>query len=159
MRWPRQRQEPSSESAIDQLCAAGAHRYADNTVAHVLHWLIIVVALQQAGFMAFDGTRALIVGDYVTPKTGEHAGQLGPWKHVIRAVGIEPRSTLMKSIFAVYGFMWLIIIVCFIFKLHWSWAAMLIAAIGALWYLPFGTLSSVIQIVLLCLPIVRRQFA
>ena len=128
-------------------------------MVHVLQWLIILIALQQAGWMAFDGTRAMIAGDYVTPKSGQYAGQLGPWKHVVQAVGIEPRSTLMKSIFVAYGFAWLAIIICFVLKLHWSWTAMLIAAGGALWYLPFGTLSSVLQIILLCLPIVRRQFA
>ena len=65
--------------------------------------------------------------------------------------GIEPRSTLMKSIFAVYGTIWLLLIAAFAFNLSWSHWAMLIAAGGAIWYLPFGTLLSVLQIVLLLL--------
>jgi hypothetical protein len=44
---------------------------------------------------AYDGSRALIVGDYVTPKSGAYAGQLGPWAKLVAAVGIEPRSTVM----------------------------------------------------------------
>ena len=67
-------------------------------------------------------------------------------------VGIEPRSTLMKSIFLVYGVIWIGITVCFILKLHWAWWAMLIAAAGSLWYLPFGTLLGIVQIILLLLP-------
>ena len=114
-----------------------------------LRMLIAVLVIVVAGWMAFDGCRALIVGDYVTPKSGKYAGQLGPWSKLVERVGIEPRSTLMKSIFAVYGLAWLAVLVCFLFKVSWAWGVMLAAAIGALWYLPFGTLLSTIQIVLL----------
>ena len=64
-----------------------------------LKWIIVLLAVTEAGWMTFDGLRALVVGDYVTPKTGEWAGQLGPWSRLVSAVGIEPRSTLMKCIF------------------------------------------------------------
>lgn len=115
----------------------------------ILRWLVIALALLEAGWMAFDGSRALIIGDYVTPKSGAYAGQLGPWTKLVSAVGIDPRSTLMKSIFLGYGLIWLIIIASFIMRVSWSPWAMLIAAAGALWFLSFGTISSVIQIILL----------
>lgn len=121
----------------------------------LLSWIVVILALIEAGWMAFDGTRALILGDYVTPKTGKYAGQLGPWSKLVTALGIEPRSTLMKSIFTVYGFAWLILMVGFILNISWAWWAMLFAAIFSLWYLPFGTLMSVLQIVLLL--IIRIQ--
>jgi hypothetical protein len=126
---------------------------------HWIGWIIVVIALQQAGWMAFDGVRALTVGDYLTPRTGEYAGQLGPWSKLVSAVGIEPRSTLMKSIFVVYGGAWLIVIACFLLRMQWSWWAMLGLASGALWYLPFGTLLSIAQIVLLLLPQMRASLA
>lgn len=115
----------------------------------LLQKIVILLALLQAGWMAFDGTRALIVGDYVTPSSGEYAGQLGPWASLVWIAGIEPRSTLMKTIFVVYGVFWLIVISFFAQKQRWAWIAMLIAAAGSLWYLPFGTVSSMIQIALL----------
>ena len=99
--------------------------------------------------MTFDGARALIVGDYVTPTSGQYAGQLGPWSKLVSAAGIEPRSTLMKCVFVTYGIGWLVIIGCYAMKLPWAWRAMLVAAIGALWYLPVGTTMSVIVIILL----------
>ncbi len=75
--------------------------------------------------MLFDGTRALFIGDYVTPKTGEYAGQLGPWSNLVRAISIEPRSTLMKLIFVVYGFAALVIAICYALGLPWArWAMM-----------------------------------
>jgi hypothetical protein len=110
---------------------------------------IIILALLQAGWMSFDGMRALVVGDYVTPSSGAYAGQLGTWSKIVLAVGIEPRSTLMKSIFVIYGVAWLIIISFFTQRLRWAWWAMLVAAAGSLWYLPVGTISSMIQIALL----------
>ena len=99
--------------------------------------------------MAFDGGRALVVGDYVTPKSGQYAGQLGPWSKVVSAVGIEPRGTLMKFVFFGYGIIWLAIAAAYLLGADWGWWAALVLAVGALWYLPFGTLLSVVQIVVL----------
>lgn len=133
----------------------GRHRNdgrPDDDEELTMRWLrsiIIVLAVLQAGWMTFDGARALIVGDYVTATSGEYAGQLGPWASVVRAFGIEPRSTLMKSIFVFYGIVWLIVASFFGQKLQWAWWAMLIAAVGTLWYLPVGTVLSLFQIALL----------
>jgi hypothetical protein len=112
----------------------------------LLRSVVIVLAVFEAGWMAFDGTRALVRGDYVTPKTGAHAGQLGPWQHVVSAVGIGPRSTLMKSVFVLYGLIWLGIVGAYILGVTWAPRAMLVAAVGTLWYLPIGTVSSLLQI-------------
>ncbi len=120
-------------------------------LAGALKAVLIVCVVVEAGWMAFDGGRALVVGDYVTPKSGEYAGQLGPWSKVVRAVGIQPRSTLMKSIFFVYGVLWLVMAAAYVIGVSWSWWGMLLLAAGALWYLPFGTLLSVVQLVLLVL--------
>jgi len=113
---------------------------------HFVRAAVLVLALIEAGWMSFDGTRALTVGDYVTAKTGPRAGELGPWQHVVRAIGIAPRSILMKVIFVVYGVMWLLILVAFLRRAPWAGDAMMIAALGALWYLPIGTVCSVFQI-------------
>ena len=120
-------------------------------MAGALKAVLIVCVVVEAGWMAFDGGRALVVGDYVTPKSGEYAGELGPWSKVVRAVGIQPRSTLMKSIFFVYGVLWLVMAGAYVIGVSWSWWGMLLLAAGALWYLPFGTLLSVVQLVLLVL--------
>ena len=42
-------------------------------------WLVMGIAALSGGWMAFDGGRAIIVGDFVTLSGGEMAGQLGPW--------------------------------------------------------------------------------
>ena len=106
--------------------------------------------------MAFDGGRALIVGDYVTPRTGRLAGQLGPWSNVVQAVGIDPRSALMKSLFLTYGLSYVVVTTAFVLGASWAWWGILIVAALGLWYLPFGTLINILVITLLVLPALRR---
>lgn len=114
-----------------------------------MNWVRIVLValgLMEGAWMTFDGTRALTVGDYITPSSGAHAGQLGPWSRVVTAVGIPPRSTAMKLIFVVYGLSWLIIVLGLALRTSWVLPAMLIAAVATLWYLPVGTIFSIIQL-------------
>jgi len=118
-------------------------------MAKIFSWIVIVLALLDGGFMAFDGTRALLVGDYIRPQSGEYAGQLGPWSKLASKIGIDPESTLMKLIFAIYGFAWVVVIACFALKKPWAWNAMLIFAAASIWYLWIGTVSSILQIILL----------
>ena len=40
----------------------------------VLRWLTVLLCLLQGGYMLLDGCRALVVGTYITPSAGEHAG-------------------------------------------------------------------------------------
>ena len=127
----------------------GSHR------VHGLAWVVLALAVVEGGWLAFDGGRALVVGDYVTPRSGPYAGQLGPWAKVVSAVGIEPRSTLMKSIHLVLGMALLAATVCFALGLPWARTGLLVCAVLGLWYVPFGTLLGVVQIVLLSLPALR----
>lgn len=114
-----------------------------------MEWVVIALAVVVAGWMLFDGIHALVTGDYVTPNSGERAGQLGPWSEVISAIGLQPRSTAMKLIFVIYGALWLAVLTGFISRQPWGPMAMLIAAIGSLWYLPFGTALGLVQIIML----------
>jgi hypothetical protein len=123
-------------------------------VARRLRPVIVVLALSEAGYIALDGIRALIAGDYITPGSGRFAGQLGPWSALVSAVGIEPRSTLMKGIFAAYGLIWLLVILAYGFGVRWAWRAMVLAAVLSLWYFPLGT---VISLLVLGLLVVQRR--
>ena len=122
-----------------------------------LAWVIAVLGLLQGAWLTFDGSRAFIVGDYVTPSSGEYAGQLGPWSKVVAAIGIPPRSSLMKAIHVGLGIAWLVSAVAFIVRASWAWSAMLACSVLSLWYLPFGTLFGIIQITLLLMPAVRGR--
>lgn len=123
-----------------------------------MRWLrlaVILLALVEAGWLAFDGSHGLITGDYVTPASGPYAGQLGPWSALVEAVGIQPRSTLMMAIHVVLGLGGLIAIATFSLGKRRSWWAMCGFAVASLWYLPFGTLLSLVQLALLTLTPLR----
>ena len=111
--------------------------------------LLVVLVLLVAGYMLFDGVRALTVGDYVRPSSGEYAGQLGPWAFLVKAVGIDPMSTFMKVTFVVYGAAWLGTLAFYLARAPWAHGALIVAAIGSLLYLPFGTLLGIVQLFLL----------
>lgn len=114
----------------------------------ILKWIIILLATLNFGFMCYDGSRALIVGDYVRPESGEYVGQLGPWHHVAEAVSIDPESNLMKSIFLIWGGLGLIVTVSFAMNVRNAGRALVIMNVASLWYLVVGTASSVIQLIL-----------
>ncbi len=118
---------------------------------HALKWIVLALAFLQGGWLIFDGTRALIAGDYVTPSSGPHAGQLGPWSRIVSVLGFEPRSTLIKCVHILLGAAWLAALVVFAALPAMGWWLVLGCAIGSLWYLPIGTVMSVIVIVLLFL--------
>ena len=124
-----------------------------------LKWVVVVLALVDAGYMAVDGVRALVAGDYFTPSSGEHAGELGPWARLVSSVGLDPRSTGMKAFFVVYGAAWLGVIASFALgRSSWSWWAMLALAAGSIWYLTVGTVVSAAVVALLLVPAVRDLY-
>ncbi len=116
-----------------------------------MKWIIVLLIVLSAGWMLVDGLRALTVGDYVTPDSGEYAGQLGPWAVLVQAIGIEPRSTFMKFAFVIYGITALAIAAGFAFNQPWGRNALITIAVLGLWYLPIGTAANIIAVILLFL--------
>jgi len=107
---------------------------------------IAVLIIITAGWMVCDGTRALVVGDYVTPGSGPHAGLLGPWASVVQAVGLAPRSPAMKLIFVGYGLAYLAVLVAWLMRRPWARSALLVVAVLGLWYVPVGTVTNLVVI-------------
>ena len=105
--------------------------------------------LLNGAWMAFDGSRALVTGDYVTPKSGVYAGQLGPWASLLRAVGLDPRSSPVKAVFVLYGLAVILASVAFFLGVGWTRTALMALAVLGLWYLPFGTLIGLLALVAL----------
>ncbi len=95
-----------------------------DTSLHWSAWVVAALVLLNGGWMAFDGGRALVIGDYVTPKSGQLAGTLGPWSRVVQTVGIDPRSTLMKFMFLSYGLAYLAATAAFLLGTSTAWWAM-----------------------------------
>lgn len=113
--------------------------------------LVFTIALVIGGWLVFDGTRALTRGNYVTTR----AGKLGPWSRLVSALGLDPRSRLIKWLHVVLGLLWMISAVLFLANGSGGRSALLGCSLLTLWYLPVGTILSVAQIILLCLPALR----
>lgn len=115
----------------------------------ILKWLIVIASVINFGYMSFDGSRGLIVGDYLRPESGEHAGQLGQWSNIVEAIGINPESNTMKTIFLVWGIFGLILAVSFAMEVRGSSKYLLVLSAASLWYLLPGTVLSLVQVILL----------
>jgi hypothetical protein len=122
---------------------------------HWTGWVVLTLVVIIGGWMLSDGLHALNSGDFVTPKSGAHAGQLGPWASLLFAVGLDPRSTLIKLVFVGYASAYLAAAITFAARVPGAWWALLVLAILGLWYLPFGTVANLAVIALLLTPALR----
>jgi hypothetical protein len=120
-----------------------------------LKWAVLALTLLQGGWLAFDGTRALTIGDYVTPTSGPRAGQLGPWSRIVSALGLNPRSTFIKCLHVALGVAWLAALIIFAARPATGWWVVLGCSLATLWYLPMGTALSAAVIILLLTPQIR----
>jgi hypothetical protein len=111
-------------------------------------WVAVVLCAVQGGYMVFDGLRAFVVGSYVTPRSGPHAGRLGPWARLVRAVGIPPESSGMKAAFVVLGTGYLVASAAWALGAGWARWLGFALAVATLWYLVPGTFISVAVLVL-----------
>ncbi len=110
--------------------------------------LAVVLSLALGGWMIFDGARALIVGDYFTPRTGRYAGSLGPWAGLVLRLGIDPRATAMKLLFVGFGVAWLLVAAGMAFGTAGILQIAVALAIATLWYVPIGSAIALVVLVL-----------
>jgi hypothetical protein len=115
---------------------------------HWSGWVAAALAVLLGGWLTFDGTRAFLMGDYVTPSSGDHAGQLGPWSRVVAAVGLDPRSACVKGLHVVLGLGWLAAGGCLAAGVPWAREILIGCAVASLWYLPIGTVIAVVELII-----------
>jgi hypothetical protein len=102
--------------------------------------LLIFASAVQGVWMLADGIHALRSGHY-------YGSRLGPWAAVVLRVGIDPNSSTMRWIFVALGVLWLVVLVLITARVRHALTLALVTAIMTLWFLPIGTLLSVMTIV------------
>jgi hypothetical protein len=107
----------------------------------VVKVIVAIIALITGGWMVFDGVHVLLKGKYFGPE------KPGPWSDLVSAVGIDPFKLGLP--FIALGILWLLFLVAMLLHQSWAWYGALLIAILTLWYLPVGTVLSVLYIVLL----------
>ena len=103
--------------------------------------ILSLIALLIGGWMIFDGTHVLTTGKYFGP------AKPGPWSGLVSAVGLDPFRFGIP--FIILGVLWLLFLVMMLLHQSWAWYGALLTAILTLWFLPVGTVLSLLYIVML----------
>jgi hypothetical protein len=93
------------------------------------------------GWMLADGIFVLLKGKYMGPE------KPGPWARLFEVFNINVFR--LGPVFIAFGTAWLIFVCGVVMKATWVYSFGLTLSILTLWYLPVGTLFSVIVFVLL----------
>ncbi len=104
---------------------------------------ILLLGVLMGGWLLFDGLHVLLKGKYFGPP------EPGPWASVVKLLGINPFSLGVP--FLLLGLLWFLSSYAVFSQQSWSAVSALVAAIGTIWYLPFGTVVSVLVLALLWL--------
>ncbi len=106
--------------------------------------LVALLAVVTGGWQVVDGAHVLRTGRYLGPP------EPGPWRHLVGAVGLDPFSLGVP--FVVLGASWLLAAAALLATgAPAAWWTLLIVAVASLWYLPVGTATAVLTIVVLVL--------
>jgi hypothetical protein len=88
--------------------------------------------------MVADGVHRLISGTYF-------GGALGPWAWLVARMGIDPLAPAMALVFIVFGLAWFAAAVALLLaRARYAVAAL---AVLTLWYVPIGTVFSIVVLV------------
>jgi hypothetical protein len=124
-----------------------------NRMKWFLWGLLIALGIAGGGWMTFDALRRFLLGDYLRIQ-----GQLGPWQHLFRAIGVDPMGLPVGALYLVCGVSRLLATAGLLLRARWGWEGTLLAAIASLWFLPVGTVNALLAIGILFLPAVRLLF-
>jgi len=106
--------------------------------------------------MTLEGIHALATGSYIVPAGGEYVGTLGPWAWALGLMQIDPLGTPAKLAFVLLGVIWLVHVRNIAVNKVILPAAILLCVL-TLWYLPFGTIFAVIELLALLVPVFNRK--
>ena len=103
--------------------------------------IITILGFLNGGYMLLDGIYVLLKGKYIGPE------KPGPWANIFYKLDINVFK--LGPVFIAFGIMWLIWLYSLWANLSWSHGFGIFACIVTLWYLPVGTLFSLIILLIL----------
>jgi hypothetical protein len=107
----------------------------------VVKIIITVLSLLNGGYMLADGIYVVLKGKYIGPP------KPGPWAMLFEKLHINVFK--LGPLFIAFGLIWLVFLFSFLTKQHWAYSLAIIISLLTLWYLPVGTLISLIVLTLL----------
>lgn len=103
--------------------------------------LIIILGLINGGYMLLDGIFVLIKGKYIGPE------KPGPWASLFYKIDVDVFK--LGPLFIFFGIVWLVWAYSIWTDQNWSFVLGLIISVLTLWYLPIGTLFSLVIFIVL----------
>ncbi len=91
--------------------------------------------------MLLDGIYVIIKGKYIGPE------KPGPWSFLFDKLGVNVFN--LGPLFIIYGLLWFAWLFGLLTNQYWTYMFGIIISISTLWYLPVGTLFSVIILMIL----------
>ncbi len=102
---------------------------------------IIILSLLNGGFMLIDGIYVLKNGKYIGP------AKPGLWANIFQLFNIDVFK--LGPLFIIFGLAWLCFTAVYISNFDWASTFGVIMCVFTLWYLPVGTVFSLVILTLL----------
>jgi hypothetical protein len=103
--------------------------------------LILLLALLNGGYMLADGIHVLAKGKYIGPE------RPGPWAALFSRMDVNVFK--LGPLFVAFGILWLTFAIGLWTQQAWScWFGVAVSVL-TLWYVPFGTLFSLMTLIVL----------
>jgi hypothetical protein len=98
--------------------------------------LISILALLNGAYMLIDGIYVILKGKYIGPP------KPGPWAELFYKLDVDVFK--LGPLFVIFGILWICWLICFWTNQNFTFQFGIIICILTLWYLPVGTLFSII---------------
>lgn len=98
--------------------------------------LITVLGLLNGSYMLLDGIFVIINGKFMGPD------KPGPWANLFYKFNLDVYR--LEPLFIVFGILWITWLYSLWAQQTWSYHFGLILSLSTLWYLPIGTLFSIV---------------
>ena len=108
--------------------------------------LVTIIGLINGGYMLIDGIVVLLKGRYIGPE------KPGPWASLFEKAGLNVFK--LGPLFIIFGILWLVWIYALWTNQQWTYLLGIIMSLATLWYLPFGT---IISLIILCVLLFAKQ--
>ena len=101
-----------------------------------MKYLVIGLSLLNGLWMLIDGIHVIARGKYIGPE------KPGPWASLIGLTGVDVFK--LGPLFVLYGVAWIAFVIFSLTDVSWARGFGIALSIATLWYLPVGTLISLI---------------
>ena len=104
-----------------------------------MRYVVVVLSFINGLWMLIDGIYVLKNGKYIGPE------KPGPWASVVSLTGIDVFK--LGPVFVLFGAAWLLFGGAILAGAGWARTMGIVLSVLTLWYLPFGTLISIVVLV------------